>query len=183
MTSGRGSEQVKLLDLHRALEALARENAALAQVVEMHYFGGMTAEEAAVVSARSVQYGTARPSSRPGMAAAGARPQQLPPQSKLAWTGSHTIRGSQRINASQVPERSVVPRSWCPASSGMARAGAPRIAKCERNVWRLFRLRHRRHVFGMRTCGPSRNRRCPSRSPAARGERLRRLARQAVGGV
>lgn len=54
VTSGRGGEQVKLLDLHRALEALARENAALAQVLEMHYFGGMTAEEAAVASARSV---------------------------------------------------------------------------------------------------------------------------------
>jgi RNA polymerase sigma factor (TIGR02999 family) len=52
--AGRGSEQVKLLDLHRALESLARENPSLAQVVEMHYFGGMTAEEAAVASARSV---------------------------------------------------------------------------------------------------------------------------------
>ena len=51
---GRGSEQVNLLDLHRALESLAREDATLAQVVEMHYFGGMTAEEAAVASARSV---------------------------------------------------------------------------------------------------------------------------------
>jgi RNA polymerase sigma-70 factor (ECF subfamily) len=50
----RGSEQVKLLDLHRALESLACENPGLAQVVEMHYFGGMTAEEAAVASARSV---------------------------------------------------------------------------------------------------------------------------------
>ena len=50
----RGSKQVKFLDLHRALESLARENPSLAQVVEMHYFGGMTAEEAAVASARSV---------------------------------------------------------------------------------------------------------------------------------
>lgn len=50
----RGSEQVKILDLHPALETLARENASLAQVVEMHYFGGMTAEEAAVATARSV---------------------------------------------------------------------------------------------------------------------------------
>jgi RNA polymerase sigma factor (TIGR02999 family) len=54
VTSGRGSEQVKLLDLHRALDALAQENASLAQVVEMHYFGGMTAEEAAAVIDRSV---------------------------------------------------------------------------------------------------------------------------------
>jgi len=54
VTSGRGSEQVKLMDLHRALELLAHENASLAQVVEMHYFGGMTAEEVAVATARSV---------------------------------------------------------------------------------------------------------------------------------
>ena len=52
--AARGSEQVKLLDLHRALETLARENAMLAELVEMHYFGGMTAEEAAVASSRSV---------------------------------------------------------------------------------------------------------------------------------
>jgi RNA polymerase sigma-70 factor, ECF subfamily len=50
----RGCEHVELLDLHRALEALTRENAALGQLVEMHYFGGMTAEEAAVVLERSV---------------------------------------------------------------------------------------------------------------------------------
>jgi RNA polymerase sigma-70 factor (ECF subfamily) len=54
VTPDRDSEHVKLLDLHRALEALARDNALLAHVVEMHYFGGMTAEEAAVVLARSV---------------------------------------------------------------------------------------------------------------------------------
>ena len=52
--AGRGSQQINVLDLHRALETLERENASLAQVVEMHYFGGMTAEEAAVASARSV---------------------------------------------------------------------------------------------------------------------------------
>jgi RNA polymerase sigma factor (TIGR02999 family) len=50
----RGSDQVNLLDLHRALEALERENAALGQVVEMHYFGGMTAEEVAASTHRSV---------------------------------------------------------------------------------------------------------------------------------
>lgn len=54
VASDRGTEHVKLLDLHRALETLASENASLAQVVEMHYFGGMTAEETAVVMARSV---------------------------------------------------------------------------------------------------------------------------------
>jgi len=50
----RGSEQLNLLDLHRALEALERENAPLAHVVEMHYFGGMTAEEVAASTHRSV---------------------------------------------------------------------------------------------------------------------------------
>ena len=49
-----GNEHVRLLDLHGALEALASENASLAQVVEMHYFGGMTAEEVALALARSV---------------------------------------------------------------------------------------------------------------------------------
>ena len=51
--SDSGGEQVSLLDLHRALEALARDDASLAQIVEMHYFGGLTAEEAAVVIGRS----------------------------------------------------------------------------------------------------------------------------------
>jgi hypothetical protein len=32
--------------------------------------------------------------------------------------------------------RCVVARSRCPASSWIARAGAPRIARCEQNVWR-----------------------------------------------
>jgi RNA polymerase sigma factor (TIGR02999 family) len=46
--------QVKLFDLNRALDALERENHSLADVVEMHYFGGMTAEEAALAVGRSV---------------------------------------------------------------------------------------------------------------------------------
>jgi RNA polymerase sigma factor (TIGR02999 family) len=46
-------EQWKLLDLHRVLEALAVEEPALAEVVEMHYFGGMTAEEASLALERS----------------------------------------------------------------------------------------------------------------------------------
>src|ERR1041385_7968651 len=50
----RGTEQMKLLDLHRALEALESENQPLAQVVELHYFGGMTAEEVADSTGRSV---------------------------------------------------------------------------------------------------------------------------------
>jgi RNA polymerase sigma factor (TIGR02999 family) len=47
-------QQLNLLDLNRALEALAGENRSLAEVVEMHYFGGMTAEEAALATGRSV---------------------------------------------------------------------------------------------------------------------------------
>ena len=50
----RGGEQMKLLDLHRALEGLERENAPLAQAIEMHYFGGMTAEEVSQSTGRSV---------------------------------------------------------------------------------------------------------------------------------
>lgn len=52
--AAKGSEQLKLLDLHNALEALEHENRLLAEVVEMHYFGGMTAEEAAAATGRSV---------------------------------------------------------------------------------------------------------------------------------
>jgi RNA polymerase sigma-70 factor (ECF subfamily) len=49
-----GGQQMKLLDLHRALERLEREDASLAQAIEMHYFGGMTAEEVAESVGRSV---------------------------------------------------------------------------------------------------------------------------------
>jgi RNA polymerase sigma factor (TIGR02999 family) len=49
-----GPEQLELLDLHLALEALDRENPELAKAVEMHYFGGMTAEEIALSVGRSV---------------------------------------------------------------------------------------------------------------------------------
>jgi RNA polymerase sigma factor (TIGR02999 family) len=48
------TEHWKLLDLHRVLESLEREEPSLAEVVEMHYFGGMTAEEAALALERSV---------------------------------------------------------------------------------------------------------------------------------
>jgi RNA polymerase sigma-70 factor, ECF subfamily len=44
---------VRMLDVDRALEALSGEDPTLAQVVEMHYFGGMTAEEIALVANRS----------------------------------------------------------------------------------------------------------------------------------
>ena len=48
------TEQMDLLDLDRALDALAQENRSLAELIEMRYFGGMTAEETAEVVGRSV---------------------------------------------------------------------------------------------------------------------------------
>lgn len=45
---------MNLLDLHRALDALQQDNEELARVVELHYFGGMTAEEVATAVDRSV---------------------------------------------------------------------------------------------------------------------------------
>jgi RNA polymerase sigma factor (TIGR02999 family) len=54
VVAGRGGRQLNVLELQDALETLARENRSLAEVVEMHYFGGMTAEETAVVVGRSV---------------------------------------------------------------------------------------------------------------------------------
>jgi RNA polymerase sigma-70 factor, ECF subfamily len=49
-----GSESTKLLDLDLAMEALARERSSLAELIEMRYFGGMTAEETAEAVGRSV---------------------------------------------------------------------------------------------------------------------------------
>ena len=51
---GAGSEQLAILDLDTALEALAQEDRGLAQLIEMRYFGGMTAEETAEVLGQSV---------------------------------------------------------------------------------------------------------------------------------
>ena len=51
---GSGVEQIELLDLDRALDALAQEDQSLAQLVEMRYFGGMTAEETAEALGQSV---------------------------------------------------------------------------------------------------------------------------------
>jgi DNA-directed RNA polymerase specialized sigma24 family protein len=44
----------RLLDLDAALQALERENPSLGELVEMYYFGGMTAEELALSVGRSV---------------------------------------------------------------------------------------------------------------------------------
>jgi RNA polymerase sigma factor (TIGR02999 family) len=48
------TEPVGLLDLDRALETLAQEDQSMAQLIEMRYFGGMTAEEIAEVLGQSV---------------------------------------------------------------------------------------------------------------------------------
>jgi len=45
---------VGILDLDLALDALAREKNSLAQLIEMRYFGGMTAEESAEAMGQSV---------------------------------------------------------------------------------------------------------------------------------
>lgn len=47
-------QRLDLLELDQALEALAREKQSLAELIEMRYFGGMTAEESALVVGRSV---------------------------------------------------------------------------------------------------------------------------------
>jgi len=49
-----GMELIELIELDRAIEALAAENAPLARLIEMRYFGGMTAEESAEALGLSV---------------------------------------------------------------------------------------------------------------------------------
>ena len=49
-----GTAQVELLDLDRALDALADEDESLMRIMEMKYFGGMTAEETAEALGLSV---------------------------------------------------------------------------------------------------------------------------------
>ena len=49
-----GPDRMELLALDVALDALAREEQALAQLIEMRYFGGMTAEETAAALGLSV---------------------------------------------------------------------------------------------------------------------------------
>lgn len=48
------TQQMELLDLNDALDALAHEDESLAQLIEMRYFGGMTAEETAEILGQSV---------------------------------------------------------------------------------------------------------------------------------
>ncbi len=51
---GSDKELIALLDLDIALDALAREDQSLARLMELRYFGGMTAEETAAVLGQSV---------------------------------------------------------------------------------------------------------------------------------
>ena len=52
--SGKGVELLELIELNDAIEALAGENESLATLIEMTYFGGMTAEETAKALRMSV---------------------------------------------------------------------------------------------------------------------------------
>jgi RNA polymerase sigma-70 factor (ECF subfamily) len=47
-------DMLPLLALDRAIDKLAAENPVLAQAIELRYFGGLTADEAAAVTGRSV---------------------------------------------------------------------------------------------------------------------------------
>jgi RNA polymerase sigma factor (TIGR02999 family) len=49
-----GFKQIELLDLDSALDALAEVDQCFAQLIEMRYFGGMTAEETAEALGQSV---------------------------------------------------------------------------------------------------------------------------------
>ena len=50
----KGSELLELIGLDSALKALAAEDETLARLIEMRYFGGLTAEETAEVLGLSV---------------------------------------------------------------------------------------------------------------------------------
>ena len=52
--TGEGLELLDLIELDDAIQELAAENESLARLIEMRYFGGMTAEETADVLGESV---------------------------------------------------------------------------------------------------------------------------------
>jgi RNA polymerase sigma-70 factor (ECF subfamily) len=54
VSTDKGTELLELIELDSALEALGAENRSIAQVIEMRYFGGMTAEETAAALEMSV---------------------------------------------------------------------------------------------------------------------------------
>jgi RNA polymerase sigma factor (TIGR02999 family) len=51
---GKGLEAIELIRLNTAIDELAAENALLARLIEMRYFGGLTAEETAEALSMSV---------------------------------------------------------------------------------------------------------------------------------
>ena len=59
-----GTTRVELFDLDRALEVLSQDDESLARIVEMKYFGGMTAEQTAEVLGRSMHVGRQDPGFR-----------------------------------------------------------------------------------------------------------------------
>ena len=54
VNSDRGIELLELIELDSAIKALAAEDESLARLIEMRYFGGMTAEETAEALSLSV---------------------------------------------------------------------------------------------------------------------------------
>ena len=80
---------MSLLDLDLAMEALAREKTSLAQLIEMRYFGGMSAEETAEVLGRSVHVRPARSSIGSCVAAAGASRARLNSRPQVAQEHAH----------------------------------------------------------------------------------------------
>jgi RNA polymerase sigma factor (TIGR02999 family) len=52
---GGDGRSLQVVEVDRALQALAREKSSLAEIIEMHYFGGMTAEEVGAVVNRSAE--------------------------------------------------------------------------------------------------------------------------------
>jgi RNA polymerase sigma factor (TIGR02999 family) len=52
--SGEGMELLDLIELDNAMQELAAENETLPRLIEMHYFGGLTAEETAQATGQSV---------------------------------------------------------------------------------------------------------------------------------
>ena len=54
VSNEKGLELIELIKLDSAINELAAENEALARLIEMRYFGGMTAEETAQALGQSV---------------------------------------------------------------------------------------------------------------------------------
>jgi len=54
VVASRNTKPVEILELNEAIEALSREDSGLAELIELRYFGGMSAEETAAALGRSV---------------------------------------------------------------------------------------------------------------------------------